>query len=115
MGRDLADWNRGMGDAEAGRLAASGRSRDYYGGYYYACAVNFEYIGAAPEFAGHGDLSPIAGDSTAVVALGFSAQLERLNSRLLDSQGAIVTAGAGGDAVRAAGVEAAPRDHAPGN
>src|ERR1035437_10234334 len=35
VGRDLVDWNRGMGDAESGRLAASGRSRDYYDGYYY--------------------------------------------------------------------------------
>jgi hypothetical protein len=51
MSRDLAKWNRGMADAEAGRLAASGGSRDYCDGYDYACAVDYEYIGAQPEFA----------------------------------------------------------------
>jgi hypothetical protein len=111
MGRDLADWNRGMGDAGSGRLAASGRSRDYYDGYYYACAVNYEYIGALPEFAGEGDLSQISSDSATVAASGFNAQLNRLNSRLLASHGASLPAGAGPDAVCTAGDEAALRDH----
>ena|ERR1035437_9170785 len=110
MGRDLADWNRGMGDAESGRLAASGRSRDYYDGYHFACAVDYEYIGVLPEFAGEGDLSQFSGDYTAGAASDFSAQLDRLNSRLLDSQGAGLPAGAGADAVYTAGVEAATRD-----
>ena len=111
MGRDLADWNRGMGDAGSGRLAASGRSRDYYDGYDYACAVNYEYIRALPEFAGEGDFSQIGSDSATVAASDFSAQLNRLNSRLLDSYGASLPAGAGPDAVCTAGDEAALRNH----
>ena len=95
VGRDLVDWNRGMGDAESGRLAASGRSRDYYDGYYYACAVNYEYVGALPEFAGEGDLSKIGSDSATVAAADFTAQLNRLHSSLLNSQGASLPAGAG--------------------
>lgn len=111
MGRNLADWNRGMGDAESGRLAASGRSRDYYDGYDYACAVDYEYAAVLPEFAGEGDLSRASGDSAALAASGFSAQLERLNSRLLDSEGASLPVSVGRDAAGSAGVEAAPRDH----
>ena len=98
-----------MGDAEAYRLAASGGSRDYYDGYDYACAANYEYIGVLPEFAGEGDLSQFAGDSATGAASSFHAQLDRLNSRLLDSEGAGLTAGAGPDAVRTAGDEAPPR------
>ena len=52
-----------MADAEAGLLAASGKSRDYYDGYDYACAANYEYIRALPELAGQGDLSRIGGNS----------------------------------------------------
>ena len=59
MDRDLANWNLGMADAESGSLAALGRSRDYYDGYDYAYAVNYEYIGALPEFAGEGDLTQL--------------------------------------------------------
>ena len=59
MDRDLANWNLGMADAESGSLAALGRSRDYYDGYDYASAVNYEYIGALPEFAGEGDLTQL--------------------------------------------------------
>ena len=87
MGRDLADWNRGMEDAESGRLAASGGSPDYYDGYYYACAVDYEYIGQRLPVADEGDRIPTATDSPAVAASGFNAQLNRLNSRLSDSQG----------------------------
>jgi hypothetical protein len=50
MGRDLANWNLGMADAESGSLAAVGRSRDYYDGYDFACAVNCEYTAVGPHF-----------------------------------------------------------------
>ena len=111
MDRDLANWNLGMADAESGSLAALGRSRDYYDGYDYAYAVNYEYIGALPEFAGEGDLSQIGSDSATVGASDFSAQLNRLNSRLLDSHSASLPAGAGLAAVCTAADEAALRDH----
>lgn len=86
MGRNLADWNRGMTDAEAGRLAAHGRSRDYYDGYDYACAFDYE-IGTALEFVGKGDIAE-AEECRAEAAMAFSAQLDRLNMRLLASEGA---------------------------
>jgi hypothetical protein len=110
MSRDLADWNRGMGDAESGRLAASGRSRDYNDGYHYACAVDYEYIAVLPEFIGEADLSQFRSDSAAIAASDFSAQLGRLNSRVLDSQDAVLASGAGADAVCTTGVEAPSRD-----
>ena len=72
-----------MGDAESGRLPGSGSSRDYYDGYYFACAVNYEYIGRLPEAVGEGDLIC---DSAALPISGFDAQLLRLNSQVSDSQ-----------------------------
>ena len=96
MDRDLAHWNCGMGDAEAGRLAASGGSRDYYDGYYYACAVDYEYVGVLPEFAGERDDSPLSRESAGVTASDFRAQLDRLNSRLLDGSADCVQSSAGG-------------------
>jgi hypothetical protein len=87
MARDLADWNLGMEDAESGRLAAPARSQDYYDGYYYACAVNYEYMETRPEPDCETELCRTGSVSSPVAAVGFSAQLERLNSRLLDSQG----------------------------
>ncbi|MGD0773522.1 MAG: hypothetical protein ABSC05_11935 [Candidatus Solibacter sp.] len=75
-----------MADAESGSLAAAGRSRDYYDGYDYACAVNYEYIGVRPEFAGEEGLGQIGNASAALMASRFSAQLARLDSRLLDCQ-----------------------------
>jgi hypothetical protein len=86
MGRDLANWNLGMADAESGSLAAPGKSRDYYDGYEYACAVNYEYIAAAPAFAGEGDLGLSAGDSAALAPRSISAQLKSLNLNLLNCQ-----------------------------
>ena len=88
MGRDLENWNLGMADAESGSLAAPGRSRDYYDGYGYACAVNYEYIGARPECVGEEDLGQIGHTSAALTASRFSSQLSRLNSALSDSLGA---------------------------
>jgi hypothetical protein len=86
MARDLAEWNLGMEDAEAGRLAAPNRSQDYYDGYYYACAVNYEYMETRPEPDHETGLCRTGSVSAPVAAVGFSAQLERLNCRLLDSQ-----------------------------
>ena len=45
----LADWNIGMDDAEAGALRRSGMPPDYYGGYGYACALNYEYMALGRE------------------------------------------------------------------
>jgi hypothetical protein len=45
----LTDWNAGMDDAEAGLLAQSGMPPDYYGGYHYACALDYEYMGLGPK------------------------------------------------------------------
>ena len=86
MARDLAEWNLGMEDAEAGTLAAPDRSQDYYDGYYYACAVNYEYMETRPEPDREIERCRTGGVSAPVAAVGFSAQLERLNSRLLDGQ-----------------------------
>ena len=86
MDRDLANWNLGMADAESGGLAALGRSRDYYDGYDYAYAVNYEYIGARPECVGEEDLGHIGNASVVLAASPSSTQLDRLNSRLLDSR-----------------------------
>jgi hypothetical protein len=104
MSRDLTDWNRGMGDAESGSLAASGGSRDYYDGYDYACAVDYEFVAVLPEFLAEGDLSPFSSDSAmlAASASAFTAQLDRLNSRLLDCEAVNLPAGAGPDVVCAA-------------
>jgi len=104
MGRNLADWNRGMGDAESGRLAASGRSQDYYDGYSYACAVDYEFIGELPEVTGESDLSQLVGDSAEGAAAEFTLQLDRLNTRLLESQSTVepTEAGADADGARAA-------------
>jgi hypothetical protein len=77
-----------MADAESGSLAASGRPRDYYDGYDFACAVNYEYIEARPPCAGEEDLGPIGDASASFTASRLSAQLDRLNSRLLDGHGA---------------------------
>ena len=49
MSVSLAQWNAGMDDAEAGSLARPGMPPDYYLGYEYACALNYEYMGLRPE------------------------------------------------------------------
>jgi len=76
-----------MADAESGSLAALGRSRDYYDGYEYACAVNYEYIAAPPALAGEGDLGLTAGDSAALAWL-----LWALISSMLGAGSALVLA-----------------------
>jgi hypothetical protein len=48
MPRDLAHWNRGVDDAKAMLLPASGMPRDYYAGYQYACALDYEYMDFGP-------------------------------------------------------------------
>ena len=90
MDRDLANWNLGMADAESGSLAASGRSRDYYDGYDYACALNYEYTGARPECVGEVDLGHIGNASVLLAASPFSTQLSTLRSLrpLMNSQNA---------------------------
>jgi hypothetical protein len=45
----LTDWNTGMRDAEAGSLPRFAMPPDYYGGYYYACALNYESMDVGPE------------------------------------------------------------------
>ena len=86
MGRDLANWNRGMADAEAGMRAVPGRSRDYHDGYDYACAV-CESIGAQPG-PGKEGLNQIGRNSAAATPSRFTAQLERLDFRLSNGTGA---------------------------
>lgn len=93
MGRDLTMWNLGMADAESGSLAARGKSRDYYDGYDYACAVNYESIGPRQECSGEGDLPQIHHPTGALTPSRFTAQLDRLNSKLLESHGASPHAG----------------------
>jgi hypothetical protein len=80
MDRDLANWNLGMADAESASLAASGRSRDYYDGYDYACALNYEYTGARPECVGEEDLGHIGNASVVLAPSPFSTQLSTLRS-----------------------------------
>jgi hypothetical protein len=46
MPKDPANWNRGVDDAKAMLLPSSGMPRGYYEGYYYACALDYEYMGS---------------------------------------------------------------------
>ena len=48
MPKDLADYNRGVDDAKAMLLPSSGMPRDYYEGYQYAYALDYECMDFGP-------------------------------------------------------------------
>lgn len=87
MAESWADWNRGMDEAYACLQPRAGMPKQYYEGYYYACALDFEGIAATPPGA-------IAEDQGAEPVLSYctgesetSVQLQRLATRLSTGAG----------------------------
>jgi hypothetical protein len=76
MPRDLADWNRGVDDAKAMLLPSSGMTRDYYSGYYYACALDYEYMGSGSTTMQRPELPPSPDASQNLVALAEALATE---------------------------------------
>jgi hypothetical protein len=82
MGRNLANWNHGMSDAESGKLAAIGRTRDYYDGYDYAYASNYEYVEGRFEGLMEEEPDQVETGSGVAAASGFSVSLHKLSAAL---------------------------------
>lgn len=51
MNHSWPDWTRGTDDANAYLQPRAGMPKSYYEGYYYTCALNFEYMAAAVPLA----------------------------------------------------------------
>lgn len=108
MTESRADWNRGIDDAYAYLPPRAGMPKQYYDGYYYACALDFEGIAAVPPSAiaeGEGaqpDLSSSTGESE------ISVQLQRLVARLSTGSGPSPVTPEAPDALPARGASSKP-------
>lgn len=87
MTESWADWNRGIDDAYAYLQPKAGMPRQYYDGYYFACALDFEGITAQrscaiAEFEGAQLVS-----SSSARESEISVQLQRLAARFSTGTG----------------------------